>query len=144
MFGILDKETKIVILKSKLTRVDTQDPWPGHFTGSTTELSFITMPTGDPRLVALYCCLEPPTSHVSFKRSQDFNTSSSNNLLKTSSHSKILDQYNFDTQDYYYYCYNIVLYSLIIPQIFHTMLYPLKLLIHHNYKRILYYYKKIF
>ena len=131
MFGILDKETKIVILKSELTRVDTQDPWPGHFTGSTTELSFITMPTGDARLVALYCCLEPPTSHVSFKRSQNFNTSSSNNLLKTSSHSKFFDQYNFNTRNYYHYFF---LCSLIIPQIILTMLHPPKLLIHHNYK----------
>jgi hypothetical protein len=31
--------------------------------------------------------------------------------------------------------------SLIIPQIILTMLHPPKLLIHHNYKEILYYYK---
>jgi len=48
--------------------------------------------TSDAWLIALYYCLESPTSPVSFKRSHDFNTSSSNNLLKTSSHSKIFSQ----------------------------------------------------
>ena len=102
------------------------------------------LPTDSTQLVALYCCLEPSISHVPFKRSYDFNTSSSNNFLKTSSHSKSFYQYNFNTQNYYYYYYNIVSCSLIILQIIHTMLHSLKLLIHHNYKGISYYYKTNF
>ena len=95
---------------------------------------------GDARLVTPYCCLEPPTSSVSFERSYDFNISSPINFLKTSSHNKIFDQYNFNIRNYYDY-FNIVSCSLIILQIIHTMLHPPKLLIYHNYKRILYHYK---
>jgi len=95
---------------------------------------------GDARLVTPCCCLEPPTSSVSFERSYDFNISSPINFLKTSSHNKIFNQYNFNIRNYYDYS-NIVSCSLIIPQIIHTMLHRPKLLIHHNYKRILYHYK---